>query len=158
MAYNIYKADGSVVVVNDNAIDQQFNGTGTAAGKAIGIQLNGRNAIDYGAPTAQTLLQLTENFSGTLFPSDATALQGQLWFEKTSPTTGNLNVRITSNLSGGIANWQRLVTTSSTETGTVPIVNPSGTPKNGDIQVLAGPTINIWASGAWQQIFPAIYS
>jgi hypothetical protein len=36
-------------------------------------------------------------------------------------------------------------------------INPA-TPKDGDVQVAAGPTISIYASGAWRQIFPAVYS
>jgi hypothetical protein len=36
-------------------------------------------------------------------------------------------------------------------------INPA-TPKDGDIQVQAGPIISIYATGAYRQIFPAIYS
>lgn len=39
----------------------------------------------------------------------------------------------------------------------VPTVNPSA-PKDGDVQVAAGPIISIYASGAWRQIFPAVYA
>jgi hypothetical protein len=39
----------------------------------------------------------------------------------------------------------------------VPLVNPA-TPKDGDVQVLAGPIISIYATGAWRQIFPAVYA
>ena len=147
MAYNIYKSDGTLVVVPDNTIDSQFyNPTGGNTAKGLGVQLNGRNAIDYGAPTAQTFLQITENFASgaAFFPSDTTALQGQLWFNKTN---SSLYVRVTGNTSGGIANWRRIV-----------VIDPPS-PSDGDIQVLSGPTrINIWANGAWQQVFPAVYS
>jgi hypothetical protein len=144
MAYSIYKADGTLVTVPDNAIDQTFyNPTANGAGKGIGVQLNGRNAIDYGAPTAQTLLQMTENFaSNGVIPTDGTSLVGQLWFNK---TTSSLFVKVQTSGSG-IANWRKISTVD-------PVV-----PGNGDIQVLPGPVINIWASGAWQQVFPAVYS
>lgn len=147
MAYNIRKADGTLVVVPDNTVDTQFyNPTGGSTGLGSGLQLIGRNAIDYGAPVAQSFLQLTENFasSAAAFPSDATAMQGQLWFNKTD---SSLYVRVTGAVSGGLANWRRV------------IVNDPVNPSDGDVQVLSSPTrINIWANGAWQQVFPAIYS
>lgn len=145
MAYNIYKSDGTAVIVPDNTIDTDFyNPTANGPGRGLGIQLVGRNAIDYGAPVAQTFLQLAENFCGTVLPSDATALQGQLWFDKSS---SSLYVRVTGNTTGGIANWRKV------------LVNDPVTPSDGDVQVLTGPTrINMWADGAWQQIFPAVYS
>lgn len=36
-------------------------------------------------------------------------------------------------------------------------INPA-TPKDGDIQIQAGPIISIYATGAYRQIFPAVYS
>lgn len=36
-------------------------------------------------------------------------------------------------------------------------INPSS-PKDGDIQILAGPIISIYATGSYRQIFPAVYS
>ena len=39
----------------------------------------------------------------------------------------------------------------------IPTINPT-TPKDGDIKVAAGPIISIYASSAWRQIFPAVYS
>jgi len=107
MAYTIYRSDGVAVTVPDNAIDSQFyNPTANGVGKGLGIQLNGRNAIDYGAPTAQTWLQMTENFaSNGIFPSDATSLVGQLWFNK---STSTLYVKVTT-VNVGIANWSPLV-------------------------------------------------
>lgn len=36
-------------------------------------------------------------------------------------------------------------------------INPT-TPKDGDVKVAAGPTISIYATGAWRQVFPAVYS
>lgn len=106
MAYTIYKADGTTVTVADGAIDPEFyNST-----NKNGIQLIGRNAIDYGTPIAQNFLQMTENFCGSNLPgNDSTEpLQGMLWFQKTSSVDGNLRVRTTSTASGGIANWKKV--------------------------------------------------
>jgi hypothetical protein len=167
MAYLIYKSDGSTVTIPDNAIDTAyFNAAGGGgfgpgnvpqAGHGLGTQLVGRNTTDYGSAIAQNFLQLQQNFSSSAIPSDLTSLQGQLWFNQTSTTTGLLYVRVTTNTSGGLANWQKVVTVSSSETGTTPIINPSGTPKDGDIQVV-GSVISIYAAGSWRQVFPAIYS
>jgi hypothetical protein len=156
MAYTIYKSDGTPITVPDNAVDVQFyNPTANGAGRGLGTQLVGRNAVDYGAPVAQSFLQITENFAGTVLPSDTTSLVGQLWFDK---NTSSLNVKVTTS-STDIGNWRKLVTTDSTNTGTVPTVNPSTAPAAGDLQTLSGPTrVNIWADGAWRQVFPAIYS
>lgn len=122
MAYTIYKADGTPVIVPDNAIDVDFyNSTtnGTSPNRGTGTQLVGRNAIDYGAPTAQNFLQLTENFCGPSIPgNDSTApLQGMLWFKKTSSTAGGLYVRLTANSSGGLANWAEIVKQGDVFTG-----------------------------------------
>lgn len=120
MAYTIYKADGTAVTVPDNAIDVEFySPNANGAGKGIGTQLVGRNAIDYGQPVAQTFLQLTENFCGTVLPSDTTSLQGQMWFNKTSSTTGNLYVRTTNTTSGGLANWSKVLIANSSGAITV---------------------------------------
>lgn len=51
--------------------------------------------------------------------------------------------------------WSPWVETGTAANSTT--VNPA-TPKDGDVQVAAGPTISIYASGAWRQIFPAVYS
>jgi hypothetical protein len=149
MAYTIRKADGTAVTIADNAIDNDFyNAIGGSTGLGMGIQLIGRNAIDYGAAVAQTFLQSTENFAsatGTQ-PIGAKALQGQLWYDK---TLSSLYVRVTPGvpLADNLAtNWRK-----------IPILNPV-TPGDGDIQVLTGPTrINIYANGAYQQVFPPVY-
>ena len=116
MSYTIYHADGTPVVVPDNAIDTTFyNTVPPSPSLGIGTQLVGRNAVNYGTSIAQNFLQLTENFASPLSsrPTDAFAMQGQLWFEKVSSTTGNLHVRISSATSGGDANWATLAITDS---------------------------------------------
>ena len=220
MAYTIHKSDGTAVTVPDNAIDiAYYNQTGGTTGAGQGTQLVGRNTIDYGAPIAQNFLQMVENFaSGTgFFPSDATALQGQLWFNKTSSTAGKLYVRVSSSGTGGMLNWQQVITLDSTGSSTIdgtltvtglssldgglnvtgdslltgkltvtgdthlegdltvdgaitaegglhvpvtftafPLVPPQ-VAQNGDMLVV-GSVVSIYAGGAWQQVFPAIYS
>lgn len=157
MAYNIYRSDGTPVTVPDNAIDTAYyNASGGSTSNGLGVQLIGRNAIDYGAGIAQNFVQMLENFASNSVPSDSTSLQGQMWFKTTSTSTGNLYVRITTNGSGGIANWQQVVTTSTTHGGSVPSVNPT-TPADGDIKVV-GSVISMYAGGVWNQVFPAVYS
>jgi PKD repeat protein len=123
MSYTIYKADGTPVTVVDNAVDTTYYNTNAhGAGIGIGTQLVGRNTINYGAPIAQNFLQMTENFASSALyrPTDAYALQGQLWFDKTSPTTGTLCVRTSSATTGGDINWAKVVTADYT-TGDVNI-------------------------------------
>lgn len=143
MAYTIYKSDGTAVVVPDNTIDAQFCDTNhNGANKGLGIFLVGRNAIDYGAPIAQNFLQMTENFCDDTPPSNATALQGQLWYDKAN---GILKVNVSSTVT---ADWRGLTT----------IADPGAvTGYDGQIKV-SGSTVYVWANGAWRQIFPAVYS
>ena len=94
MSYLIYKSDGSAVTIPDNTIDTTFyNATGGGgfgpgnvpqAGHGTGLQLAGRNAVNYGSAVAQSLLQMQENFSSSVVPSDTVTLQGQLWFRQLS--------------------------------------------------------------------------
>lgn len=195
MAYTIHKSDGTLVTIADNAIDNDFyNQTGGSSGAATpgigqGIRLVGRNTIDYGTAIAQNFLQMTENFASATGsqPLGLVALQGQLWFNK---TTTSLYVRTTPGVLGAdsIDNWARvpvsnpatpqdgdmktvdgdtfvyangawhlILTTASTETGRPPIVNPVGPANDGDMKTV-GSVISIWANGAWRQVFPALYS
>lgn len=171
MAYNIYKSNGVAVSVADSVIDTQFYSPNfNGAGKGIGTRLVGRNAIDYGASIAQNFLQITENFANENPPPDSTSMVGQLWF---NTSTADLYVKA-STAQVGADNWKKLVTIglddntfingNLTVTGTifsrggrVPVVNPSGTPLDGDISV-EGENIYIYAASAWRQVFPAIYS
>jgi len=123
LAYLIYKSDGTAITIPDNAIDTAYYdaaggggfGPGNApqAGHGLGVQLVGRNTFGYGAAVAQSFLQLQENFCSSVVPNDAFALQGQLWFNQTSVTNGNLYVRTSAATSGGIANWQEIVSTNT---------------------------------------------
>ena len=115
MSYTIHKSDGTAIIIADNALDVAYYAGAVPPGIGIGQILIGRNTIDYGSSIAQNFLQLTENFSSPTgsFPSDATALQGQLWFNKLSGTSGNLYVRTSGATSGGMANWAQLLTTAS---------------------------------------------
>lgn len=224
MSYIIHKSDGTAITVADNNADISLYTGSLPPAIGTGTLLIGRNYINYGAPIAQNFLQLTENFSSGTIPDDTKALQGQLWFNKSSSTAGNLYVRKTGTQSGGITNWNKIVvedtsgnvsitgtltapsfignassatnlvggsagtvvyqsatnTTAFVATGSAgqvltsngtsaptwqtavapaytPTINPVGTPKAGDIKVV-GSVISIYAAGAWQQVFPAIYS
>ena len=114
MSYTVYKADGTTLVIPNSAIDQQFNDFAANAGKGIGIRLPGLGAAEYVPALIQNFVQVTENFCGTILPSDTTALQGQMWFQKTSPTAGNLYVRRTDATVGGLANWDLVLKGNTT--------------------------------------------
>lgn len=109
MSYSIYKSDGTAVVVPDNAVDQGFNNSGANGGRGIGLQLVGLGSPDYVVPTGQNFLQLVENFCSQIMPPDDKALQGQLWFNKTSGTTGELYVRVSSSGIGDMSNWKQIL-------------------------------------------------
>jgi len=130
MAYSIRKSDGTLVTVADNAIDSDFyNPIGGSTGLGMGIQLIGRNAIDYGAAIAQTFLQLTENFSSSTGtqPIGAKALQGQLWYDQ---SLSALYVRVTPGVplaDSLVANWEQIVTSGS---GNAPTASQLQTARN----------------------------
>lgn len=110
MSYTINKSDGTAVTVADNTIDQAYyNPNANGAGKGVGTQLVGNNFAGFYQPMAQNFLQLTENFAGPNMPSDTTALQGQLWFKKNSPSDGELFLRTNSLTAGGMNNWTSVV-------------------------------------------------
>jgi hypothetical protein len=152
MSYTVYKPTGAngtnpITVVDNNLDTTYYDATGK-----IGFQLAGRNCVNYGTAIAQNTIQMVSNFAGSIIPNDTIALQGQLWFEVTGATTGNLLVRTSSSSSGGRSlNWKKVVTVASDETGTTPVVNPSGTPKNGDIKVV-GQTVSIFANNDWRVV------
>lgn len=160
MAYSLFTPTGSEhavtpITVPDNAIDQ---GLYNAANK-LGVQLIGRNAIDYGTAVAQNTIQMVSNFAGTSPPTAAKSLQGQLWFNATSATAGSLYVRTATTAGGEFpAGWEKFVTINSSSTGTIPTVNPTpGTERDGDMKI-TGSVISMWAGGGYRQIFPAQYS
>jgi hypothetical protein len=126
MAYNIYKSIGTTVSVPDSVVDQAFNNSAANGGKGIGVQIPGIGS-PYVAPIAQNFLQITENFCGTILPPDTTALQGQLWFNRTSGTTGDLYVRVSDAPVGGIANWKQISVTGSAAASFVPYFVPAAT-------------------------------
>lgn len=128
MSYTIYKSDGTPVIVPDNVIDDQFyDSSANGPGQGIGLQLIGQHANDYGAPIAQSFLQLTENFAGTVIPSDSTSLIGQGWLNKSD---SKLYIKVTDS-TVGIANWESVVTFNQAGDLTVP----------GDLTVLGSTNI-----------------
>jgi len=112
MSYTIYNANGTPVVIPDNVIDTEFYDTTNN----VGIQLVGRNAIDYGAPIAQNFLQQLENFAGTNRPS-TWAPQGMLWFDTASK---NLFLKFQTTGSTDSANWAQVILSSASGSTTVP--------------------------------------
>ncbi|MFI5405215.1 MAG: hypothetical protein ACHQ1D_01745 [Nitrososphaerales archaeon] len=161
MPYTIHKSDGTDIPIADDTINQTwYNPGGGGGSKGLGIQLIGRNTLNYGAPIAQSFLQMNENFAsptGTQ-PVGGWSLQGQLWYDKSLKI---LYVRITDGTgtsdTGTFAqNWRQVVTVAPGGATSIPIVNPStGTEKDGDIRVV-GTVISIWAGGNWRQVYPAL--
>jgi len=109
MSYYVYKSDGTTLSIPDGVVDQDFNNTSANGGKGIGIQIVGNFSTNYVIPTAQNFLQMTENFCSPIMPPDIKALQGQLWFNKISGTTGILYVRTSGATFGGMANWKEVL-------------------------------------------------
>lgn len=81
--------------------------------------------------------------------------------------TNTTSVGAASTTVAGIVQLTDSISSTSTTTAATPnsvktvadsraAINP-GTAKNGDIQV-SGSTVYIYASGAWRQVFPALYS
>lgn len=154
--YTVYKADGTTVnLVPDGNSSTQFY-AGTPGGSGKGIQLIGQNMLNYGQPIAQNFVQITENFADVTGkqPLGANSLQGQLWYDRQA---SELYVRKTTAGDPIAGNWKRVITVDTTATTTIPFVNPTpGTEKDGDIRVRAGPAIDIWAAGAYRQIYPTV--
>ncbi len=137
MSYQIYKSNGTPLTIADSVLDNSFyNPTGgggydsggvVLAGQGLGIQMIGRYTTDYAPAVAQTLVQMTENFASSSVPADTNTLQGQLWFNQLSNLAGNLFVKINDSTTGGLVNWQKIVTEDSnnntTITGTITAAN-----------------------------------
>lgn len=112
MAYTVFNANGTSTIVPDNVIEPTFYDSTNR----IGVQLVGRNAIDFGQPIAQNFLQLLENFASPTTPGQngATAPIGMLWFDTsigalrvqtatgtwTSLLSGNQNITVSGDISG----------------------------------------------------------
>lgn len=81
MAYIISRSDGTTLTINDGQINTESH-----------LQLIGRNRADYGAPIAQNLVRLLENFASedspdsNQFVAGAAAVPGQLWYRPSDNT------------------------------------------------------------------------
>ncbi len=127
MTYSVYKPTGSNGLNPIQVPDNTSNNAFYDSTNKIGIQLVGRNMIDYGSAIAQNIVQMTSNFAGTIAPSNSIALQGQLWFNSTSSTTGTLYVRTTANTSGAFStNWTEVLTSGN---GNAATANKLATPR-----------------------------
>lgn len=137
MPYTIYRSDGTPITIADAVVNSDYyspNANGT--GKGLGVQFIGNGVVDYSAPIAQTLLQITENFAGTVRPADDKSLQGQLWFNRLSDSSGDLYVKTGTTPGGGLANWTKLSTGGSSYT-----LPPATNSVLGGIKVGSGLTI-----------------
>lgn len=106
MPYSIFNADGTPLSIPDNTIDTTYyNPNANGPGKGVGIQLLGRNVVNYGPSVAQNFLQLMGHFAGPVPPVDGRSIMGQLWFNTTDL---EMYVRFNNSPTGGIANWKKL--------------------------------------------------
>ena len=107
-----------------------------------------------GTVTATTFIGSVSNANVSV--NIAGGLIGYLPYQSAVNTTALLPPGTTGQVltSNGAAapSWQTVALPSNT-----PTINPVGTPKDGDIRVV-GSVISIYAAGAWQQVFPAVYS
>jgi hypothetical protein len=120
MSYSIYKSDGTPITIPDTAVYQGYNDTVPPHISGVGIQLIGQftSAASYIGPVAQSVLQLTENFSNGTAPGKP--LRGQLWYNKLSNTTGNLYVN-----TDGLTTWTKILTEGNS-VSTVSVVTENG--------------------------------
>lgn len=145
MAYTVFNANGTSTVVPDNVIEPTFYDSTNR----IGIQLVGRNAIDYGQPIAQNFLQLLENFASPTTPgaNGAVAPIGMVWFDT---TLGALRVQTSAGTWTSLLSGNQTITVSGDISGsgttslvlTLPDITAAGTYKsvtvNAKGQVTAG--------------------
>jgi phage-related tail fiber protein len=140
----ILTQDGSTSTTN-SAAQLSLSNTGVAAGTYTSVTVDVKGRVTSGTnPT--TLTGLTS--------VTATTFNGALSGNATTATTA-------SNVSGTVAianggTGATLAEDACTNIGASRI-NPT-TPKDGDIKIAAGPTISVYATGAWRQVFPAVYS
>lgn len=76
-------------------------------------------------------------------------------------TTANIGSQTVANVNGTVAVANGGTGANSTEAACTNLgatrINPTS-PKDGDVKIAAGPIISIYATGAWRQVFPAVYS
>lgn len=89
MPYNVTRSNGTVQVIQDNVID-------TAK---YSIAIPGRGVFSYGAPYANTVVNMLENFAGPTAPPRS--VPGQLWY---NTTTGAIMVN--KGLNDTTPDWQ----------------------------------------------------
>jgi hypothetical protein len=107
MPYTIYNGNGTTTVtIPDNVIDTTFYDTTNN----VGVQIAGRNAINYGQPLGQNLLQMLQNFAGPNRPLPIWSQQGQLWFDTTNQT---MNVKFSTSGPTDASNWAQFLTVPS---------------------------------------------
>lgn len=123
-----------------------FNGSANAS---IAVAL-----ADVGTPVTNSFVKITTDTKGRVTSTTA-VVAGDI------PTLNQNTTGTAANVSGtvSIANGGTGQTTAEAAIDALggAAINPV-TPKDGDIRVQAGPIISIYATGAYRQIFPAVYS
>lgn len=123
-----------------------FNGSANAS---IAVTL-----ADVGTPVTNSFVKITTDAKGRV-TSTAAVVAGDI------PTLNQNTTGTAANVSGTVAIANGGTGQTSAEAAIAALggaaINPV-TPKDGDIRVQAGPIISIYATGAYRQIFPAVYS
>jgi hypothetical protein len=118
-----------------------FSGQATLTGVSTSVTPTSNTSNTQIATTLFVKNVLNSGNTFNIIPQDGVVTTGS--YSNPSWITSLAGSKITGNISGSA--------------NTNPLINPGGTPKDGDIQV-SGSTISIYAAGAYRQIFPAIYS
>jgi hypothetical protein len=109
--------------------------------------------------------------SGTLVVTGGVGISGALNAGTVTATTftgalsGNAATSTTSTTAGNVTGVVAIANGGTGQTTAEAAIDALGgaainpvTPKDGDIKIAAGPIISIYATGAYRQIFPAVYS
>ena len=135
--FNVGTASASRIVVNADNIDLATTGVVASTYRSVTVDAYGR-VIDGSNPTTVAGYGITDAI-----------------------TTANIGSQIVANVSGTVSISNGGTGATSAEAAIDALggaaINPV-TPKDGDIRITAGPTISIYATGAWRQVFPAVYS
>jgi hypothetical protein len=167
--------DGTITLDTTALTFTQFNGLGQVTA-GTGLTKSGNTiSLSSGVVTAGTYNNVTvDTYGRVTVGSNVSYLTANQSITLSGDITGTGSTAITTTLanSGVTAGTYKSVTvdvkgrvTAGTNPTTLagygitdaPVINP-GSPKDGDIKIAAGPIISIYASAAWRQIWPAVYS
>lgn len=150
-----------------SALNINYTGSGTAYGLLLkpSTSTGVSNAISFLTSTSTSGSAVAVGAIQHLTSDAGLNLFGQWTLNSntiiTSGNIGSQSVASAVNVTGtvAVANGGTGATTAEGATTNIGAsrINPTN-PKDGDIRITAGPVISIYATGAWRQVFPAVYS